>query len=256
MGQAKYGNQVKEQNMLGYHGMICGTAFIGWRHDGALLQVTGKLADAGFHSLYRRWETNVTRFDTQVTVWFDGDPKNFISQAHRQARQWRLAKKTKRLTELFYYGAEKGNTTEVGAKGSAKWARIYDKYRNDRDIFYKDAIRYEYQHKDDIAKRVAIKVYNAAGDQPHEAIRNYVIGALAEQGVIVPLERPWGSYEHIAIPREKTDVERKLKWLSLQVKPTVEWLNASGHGIETLAALGLDYNYNCWAQEMLDYDGG
>lgn len=243
-GVASMGNKLEARGMQGYNGIMAGGAFIGYRSDGAMLRVSGPIAGEAWESLYNRDITRVTRVDLQVTVWFDREARNLINRAFVQAKKHREAKLTSRKKETFISGGEKGDTAYLGSRTSEIYIRVYDKWRESGDDAYKWAIRYEVEYKGHRAKEIAKTLHETDWTEVAEFVRGQVIGTLAAEGVIMPVDVQAGYYRKIEPAKDTTDTATKLKWLRQQVRPSVEWLLEQGLRAEVMIALGLNVDHH------------
>jgi DNA relaxase NicK len=127
---------------------------------------------------------------------------------------------------------------------SEQFARIYNKDAQSKEERYKNVWRYEVQLKNVLATKTA-QIF---------AITEYTQAQQAAVFVRQWLERrsvsaPWrAENERTALPIDTpnpSDVESRLKWLTEQVRPTIQRLHKLGLDDIILVALGIDWRDNC-----------
>jgi DNA relaxase NicK len=233
----------QERNLNGYRGISVGGSFVGQRDDGMYLQLSGGAADE-WYDWARAWIDSPSRLDIQVTVWFT-EPQLMIAQEHRDdARDYNASlPKARRRKIWFIDGGEGSDTLYIGGVHSPSRARIYNKHRQSELAQYKHAWRYEGMFRDELACKYAKLIDNDVMSREH-TITKIVAQYCAERGINVCFGDDRG---YVALPKieaSHTDVERRLLWLSRQVKPTIDWLRESGYTDRVLLALGLTDGLN------------
>lgn len=220
---ADEGNEVKARNLQGYQGVGCGGSFVGTRHDGYLVQVSGKHADIWFDELYDS-ECHVTRIDMQVTVQYDTyddkigemcyDSSVMYAQSLPEPRRWK---------QYFIRGSDGGYSAYIGANSAKQRACIYNKDRESREEDYQRCWRYEVRFRDELADKWSKMVNNAATSR-ELFILDSVNSWLISRGIY---RFELGAVGETVMPKistRSTDVETKLRWFREQVRPSVQWL--------------------------------
>jgi hypothetical protein len=114
------------------------------------------------------------------------------------------------------------------------FGRIYDKERESKLDHYKGAVRYEVEYKDLYAKRLAQRL--AAVNQSQEVMLLHLHSFFADRGNDLGL-----SDDHclsLGALVNGSDHSRELRWLAVQIRPTVQRLVECGLAHEVFEALG------------------
>jgi len=238
--QRNQGNFIRPWAGLGYQGYKCGPFIAGSRNDGYLLLMSGEDANLVWQR-FRSWATKVTRFDVQITVRTARGPHHEISRCLRGVNT--ANKKRGRPIQLKQIrDNNSGYSIQLGSRSSEECGRLYDKHAESGDKRYLRCVRAETELK------------RRRADFASRYFASFPVGTIP----IVPFVSQWfenrganlrlpGETLHLLMPQDVsggqgvlTDVNRSLRWLENQVRPSVERLKAYGHLNEVLTALGLD----------------
>jgi DNA relaxase NicK len=230
-----HGNQVQPWHWKGYDGWHVGAVTVGERADSLFCQLSGSTAGLGWLSLLER-PVNVTRLDLQVTV---QDVPGTVDLA---AEGWQQLEDAagdigRRRSYSWINTRPAGSTLYVGAPSSDARLRLYDKAAEAPGVYPVGAWRYEYQARAGLAGSVASGLADRSGDTISG--RSTVHERFRASGV-QPRFCPGGSGVLGHVQRSRSDAQRKLRWLDLQVRPTLNWLRSNGYERDAQRALGLD----------------
>lgn len=211
--------QAKPWTWMGYVGrQVEGLAW-GDREDGSILRASGQVAAVLWRSLPTD-RINVSRLDIAHTFWFPEDRPDFAAQMALAACQSRDAgglDRRRRITHVRGFGD--GDTLYLGSRASDQYGRLYDKWRETGDDFYKYAWRAEIEYK----RRPAVGCFRwlRAHHGPAVGMAETARQWFESRGVAIPGVDPGaaGFYPQTAA-RNTTDAAR-LDWLAVQVSPTV-----------------------------------
>jgi len=227
---------VEDGQMMGYQGIKTDGIFVGTRWDGAMIRISGKTARSMFLTL-NAGKSSVTRLDVQVTVHFPGDGMHPPRLAAMQAESANEQLPSSRKRNIEEHKDNRGGfTTYIGSRQSSSFARVYHKSAQSPDEYGPDCYRYEVQFNKDTAPQVLNALYMHQDNLDSACIA--IVWDWFERRGIIPVFRRSGEVVHIA--RETlplTDMDKKLKWLYAQVRPTVTDLIEQGMGEEVLCAL-------------------
>lgn len=222
----------------GYYGRKTGSFFVGERDDGYCVRVSGSLAHQAFTSIFRP-DMHVSRLDIAVTVWLTPSSSEVGINALVAARIAKLAGKAKNPAKITHYESDDGGfTLYIGRRTSRMYARLYNKEVESGDMYYEGAWRYELELHNSTATETALELFHSLFPT-EEAICSCVWAYYHTKGIL-PVFPTFPNGLEVVLPRrEETTVERSLRWLEQQVKPTVARLSAIGYTSSVLAALGL-----------------
>jgi DNA relaxase NicK len=234
------GYQQQERHMLGYTGVSCGNCFVGVRDDGLMVQMTGHHADVHFEYLYMS-DVRFSRLDVQVTRTYPIMPADVANVAyHEGIKAAEMSGGQFKRKLLLMTGSDGADTCYVGSPTSEQRGRIYNKDKQSMSEEYKNCWRWEVTFKNELAKAAAgeIKLSN----KPYTVICRDIVGTWFEDRGTAP---EWASLITVTPIRAErmlpTDVERKLRWLEKQVKPTIQYLQSMGFESMIMASLGLTH---------------
>jgi len=229
---------VEHRRLQGYEGVGYGNTFVGTNERGAFAQFTGEKAHWAYPYLEHP-KVHIARLDVQITCQFDVMPDNLGKEACSDASTHDTNLPSNRQRSIDVYTSKGGGyTLYVGAVSSDQRLRLYNKQAQSEDIRYTRCWRYEVVLRNNHSDRMYRHVLSKR-DTPAQYILSFVINFCRERGINIrgmehiaaePLDMP------IKIP---TDLERKLKWLEVQVKPTLKKLSEMGYGDQAARALGL-----------------
>jgi DNA relaxase NicK len=232
------GNTQEMTVWQGYAGRKTGTFFVGEREDGFICKVSGSAAHHAFTAIYRP-DMHVSRLDVQVTAWIGVNSQELGLNALQDARLAKLAGKVKNPVTITHYEDDSGGfTLYLGKRLSKAYARLYNKEAESGDMYYEGAWRYEVELHNQTASSTATELL--FGLFPlEEAIVSAVWQYFRSKGVYPSFPNTSAGFEIVLPRRDETTIERSIRWLEGQVKPTVAKLIALGYTSSVLAALGL-----------------
>lgn len=216
----------------GYTGRCIGPVAWGGGHNGIILQVSGPGAEK-VRQLAPPWD-NVARLDVQITFWYDKWYQDIARDVARQSKAAAMAAKHRpwEVRHEDTYG--NGDTCYLGARTSAVFARIYDKWKESNC-----AEEYAY------AWRAEVELKDGEGCQWWEGDRRTVPGAdywagvvvsyLGKRGVTLPRALPSALRSSDMAPKGETTNGRRLRWIANQVAPSLAKLVAGGVAISAIA---------------------
>lgn len=224
---ADEGYQLGDRALLGYVGVSAGNCFLGDREGVTLCQITGEKADWAYPLLYNE-AAHYSRIDVQITTQYDVMDANIGKKAYRDSLRANEALPAGRKRKVWIIiGSDGGDTCYIGSASSEQRARIYNKEVQSEDIAYSRCWRYEVVFRNDLAtgftrgqrlSHLSQESYCLATVDAWLSKRGVGMGLIGGMGdVVLPLAR--------TLP---TDVERKLKWLTSQVRPTIRYLCSIG----------------------------
>lgn len=210
----------EEKTFLGYQGTATDGIFVGTRYDGAMIRVSGEFSREIWSSINAKG-SSITRLDVQVTVQYESDGPTPPRAAAIQAENANAEMPANRKRNVEEHTDNKeGHTTYIGSRQSDSFSRTYNKSAQDPDKYGDGAFRYEVQFNKGLASQVHSAMLQHQENAEAAAIaivwdwyeRRGVIPVFRRSSVVVPLKRD-------VLPL--TDLDRKLKWLYTQVRPTV-----------------------------------
>lgn len=231
------GNLQRPWGMAGFSGWVCGEVQAGIRDQEAIVRLSGGLA----HESWARVidvAPNVTRIDLEVTFRCKDGPRKFIRNAHRSAQ--RYSKRLKRgPTVTLITDNRGGDTLYLGARTSHCYGRLYNKGVESGLPEYKDCARAECEYKGAAAIACAKALFRST--KTAARISGSLSGFFASRGVTLPIVDSRIIYR---LPRTRSDLDRRLKWMRESVKHSVELLIAAGRENDVFEALGLPNQAN------------
>lgn len=238
-GDDTSGLDEKPARALGYVGTKIGTLFVGQNTDGAMLRVSGELANPAAAMLgWLPGQHHITRVDFQLTWGYGHDMDEWFAQLAdtiREAQAQQEKHTPSQVRHIRSFG--KGDTVSVGARSSEVYIRVYDKSREQMSDTSEGLVRYEVELKG--ARALQAVQLLVAGKDYNRTVFEVVDYWMHQK--LVPT--PWGyevSYLWPEVGRPETDAERKLRWLESHVRSSVTYLCLKGHRQLVLEALGLD----------------
>lgn len=224
---AKIGNTVAPRRLLGFEGLSCGNCFIGENETTYYQQFTGAYANDAYIAIIQP-NAHISRIDVQFTVQFAEYQANIAKRAYRDANTANdslPAQRKRKLTIII--GSDGGDTTYIGSPSSEQRGRIYNKEKQSDDPKYSRSWRYECVFKNDVATAFSAKLAKQASNHPGYCLGT-AVSWFSDRGVDCS-----GYYDgiHFVNRLERTlptDIERKLRWLQEQVRPTIGYLCSLG----------------------------
>lgn len=234
------GHAVQPFGLNGYRGVKAGGSFYGKREDGRYMQLSGAHAQQ-FYRRIMRPDLHVSRLDLAVTVKFKSMPGQLGEDAYNAAVEAvRSSQSSNRHRKVWYMaGADGGYTLYIGSPNSDQRARIYNKEVQSEEASFSRCWRYEVVLRNDLASKQFESLCAV-----HEVYTPIVVSSCVWSWLLVRgLDVPWaGDTNDTILPVEKkppSDAQKKLQWLTKQVKPAVKWLIEHGYADMVYNALGL-----------------
>lgn len=225
----------------GYSGRKTGSFFVGERADGYCVRVSGSAAASAFGILYRP-DWHVSRLDLAVTVWLTPAVSGLGLDALQSARLAKIAGKVKNPATITHYEDDNGGfTLYIGKRTSAFYSRLYNKEAQSKDMYYEGAWRYELELHNQTASSTASELFYSLFPQ-QEAICSAVWSYYHGKGINPAFPTFPTGFEVVSPLKESTTVEKQLRWLETQVRPTVAELIRNGYTSSAMAALGLPFS--------------
>lgn len=223
----------------GYAGFLTAGVRWGTRDDSDIAMVSGQDAAMLWHAVLPAAE-NVSRVDLAVTVHL-GEPYEGVAEVcyewvHMPESQ--VAARHRRYTII--QNTAGGETLYVGSRKSDQMGRLYDKGIEAGDGPAGLIWRYEVEYKRGLAAMVAEKLVGWKGnrEETNRAINN-TVWTWFDSRAVPPIFDRNGSGWLIEHEARVTSAEKKLRWLSTQVAPSIAWLKRRGYTHEIYEALGL-----------------
>jgi hypothetical protein len=234
--QSKTGSEWATWQWQGYTGLKCGQVSFGerGRDDCSIVRVSGALAGSTWREI-AALASNCSRLDLAVTVRLESYQGDIAATSYREA----CAAARERGTELhvsMIVSNHGGGTAYLGSRKSELFGRIYDKERESGDGSYKSCWRWEVECKGNRALTYLRQLAIGGDERPH--IQRVVGSYFTERGVSLP----WDAGDSCGLRGPvlvETDDDRRLSWLSDQVRASVGGLINRGRRAAVLEALGL-----------------
>jgi len=217
----------------GFHGWAVDGARWGLRGDEGIAMVSGSQAAALWQRLALYGE-RCTRVDLAVTVLLSTADKDVAARAYEQLVDASV------VTGSLVVSSKGGSTCYVGSRSSMFFGRMYDRGVVE-ELPAGVLWRYELEVKKPASDAVLAQLLGQ--DDPGAWIKETVRQRWATVGLPVPWESGL-SYSAIEITTDITTDERRLNWLTTQVRPAVSQLILHGYEDEVRAGLGLPASVN------------
>jgi DNA relaxase NicK len=232
--------EFKDRKWYGYEGIDCGEMYWGTGKNGYIIQTRGAVSDWYFDRLVIP-RSKVTRLDIAVTVELD-KPVAKLAEKHYNIL---VRKGILDRYATVIKNTRGGSTLYVGSRKSEQFGRLYDKSARHGGEEGK-SWRYEIELKKPRSDAAALEFgrhLEASG--PSETFRLQLAAWVYKWWINRGVHPIW-KYENgqpigeIKVDYTQTSKDRKLTWLRSQVRPTIQWLAATGCIGEVAQALGLD----------------
>jgi len=230
------GNFACDWAMSGYAGHRAGGLEWGARHDGAIVRLSGVTA-AMWWRRFGKLASNCSRIDLQQTMIFDEDPSVTIGRHFKELRrEW---SKHKRWPEpKLFVGPRGPETVYSGQRTSDVWLRIYHRGSRKGCEHQQGHVRYEAEIKGKLAWSTLQQLLELR--DADNAAAGSCLKLTRTRGC-----RLWLTRDCPALlmerPKPHTTAQKRLRWLAIAVRPSVEELIESGYHVEVLKALGLSF---------------
>lgn len=218
--------------ILGYYGRVGEHCFVGKSEQGAMVQVSGRLADVMYYPI-SHVGGRASRIDLQVTATPEDTVDAYLHEAYVGAACAEKGRGKPPVVELrdTNYGAK---MVTIGSRQSEVFGRIYDKHKESKDDFFKGMVRLEIEVKGQEARDLHGFLQQDKMMQFHAT--NIVAGWYRKRGVRVFWEEDKAEPLPERQKRNKSDAT-KLAWIQTQVRPTLGKLLENGKEKELAAAL-------------------
>lgn len=231
----------RPSSFSGYEGMQVGHLYYGERADGCILRLGSYVAQSHYKRVVQHAD-NITRIDLQCTYKTEPEPREVITRHFRQMRQHNKAFKKAPGVSLFI-GSDDSRTLYSGSRASDRYGRIYDKGLESGLAQFAGCLRYEGEFKGKRALAIATRLL--VGHSCSLCFSRSVLGFFEKRGCSVSGLCKSGPCLEIDISSNgwahQNDVEDVLKWLSVQVRPSVQRLINRGllESIQTVLGIPL-----------------
>lgn len=233
--EAAAGNDARPWAHWGYSGFGTRQAHWGERPDTDILMLSGAVADKYLAEVLPL-ASHVSRLDTCVTVRVPDAPDDLIRREYNAAIGHVFAGGHKPSYELLQH-SRKGDTLYIGSRSSRTFGRLYNKHRESELAFYAGCYRYEVEYKNNVAEHSA---HRLLAHPDRGATIQCDLHSFFEKRGVQPIWTPSSRRLPGAPFRPHSDDNRRLLWLSGQVRKSVEGLIERGLEDQVRFALGLD----------------
>lgn len=228
---ALYEADVRKWAFMGYRGQSLDGVRYGIRGSEALVMLSGARASEFWPSI-APLRHNCTRIDLAVTATLAEADDQVTARAYEQAQD------NASITGTLISNTRGGTTMYLGSRHSRFFGRLYDKGAEmglEAGMYW----RWEIEVKKPASDAVVAQLLKCS--DPKAWIGDYVYRWYAARG-IPPMWDDTDAESAIEIEAAVSSVDKSLKWLSSQVKPTIGRLIVAGHELEVREALGLPIN--------------
>lgn len=226
------GGKLDEWRFQSFHGFQCGRWRYGFGKLGAIVVVSGEQAHIAAETLavtadhWSRVDYCVTVLDREGVLkpdvhYWDAWPSCDIT-THKRPR----------LTRHQTY--EGGATITFGDRASAFFTRVYNKHEESPQEYPKGAWRWETEMKRYASEQQQQVILKQGASSAH------CLNLIATEIYRLHLTVPWREGSRVVRPSQihyRPDADRTLGWLSLQVKPPVQFAAAARGREAVLIAL-------------------
>lgn len=235
---AQHGNVPRVGNFRAYDGVWCGGGFVGEKPDEGFLSVPGSWASRVWPQTYHR-DAHYSRLDLQVTVRYPDFDKELSKKCYQWANALNEDRPLKQRRKLkLIEDSDGGSTLYIGSRKSLHFCRLYNKMAASDDPAYENCWRFEVELHNDAASNASTYLYEGARSQPR-ACASTVWHYFTERGILAPWARESEENAVLPVKAPRTDIERKLAWLTEQVSPSVALLLEHLPATMVLEALGI-----------------
>src|SRR3972149_9442592 len=239
------GWKVRKWGMQGYGGYSIAGLRWGMRTDGCIMMLSGQDAAINWVPALALAQ-NVTRLDLAVTVALAGPITDVAKRAYALMLTDPHGCPSKKRKDSYVENSAGGQTVYIGSRASDQFGRLYDKgCESAKDACAPPGLlwRYEVEFKAYRAKKLAYQMGITARQalpSVSEEIAKLVHTWFLARGI-----RPlYTTQDHLGewvlgMEARVTDDDCSLNWLTLQVRPTVDRLQARGRSEGGFKALGI-----------------
>jgi len=219
--------------LRGYVGVAAGRVAWGDRPDGSLLQLAGATADVEARVLLPL-ASNCSRVDLAVTAKVSDPTLNPTVEGYAAGLEYKPRRGKPPAYELLQH-SQLGTTLYMGDPKSDRRGRVYNKFDQSRQEYYRGCFRWECQLNSKLAAGGARRA--VAAEDRAAYISAYVHRYFTERQVPAYFD-PSGPPVALDSFRPRTDDLSRVMWLGQQVKPVVDLLLSHGREADVAAALG------------------
>lgn len=232
--EEKAGDKRKPWTFHAFRGEICGSWRYGEGESGTIIQVSGKEASL-FPKAIAELSDHWARVDYCVTILDENAVlkptlslwQEFGRENEQQARPTRAS-----LLQIN----DGSSTLYRGSRSSARFGRVYDKYRESNGAYPEGSWRWEFEAKRHIAKEERERWLTKHWGP------EYAMGAVQLAWKRWGIGVPWRA-DQLPAWRPETkhqrEADRLLEWLRTSVRPSVGWVLGRRTRAEVMDALGL-----------------
>ena len=230
------GNDIREFNSHGYHGLAAGSVAAGTNGTRFLVKLAGAEAQAHAADLIEHADS-ISRLDLQTTVRLTHCPLSFAERIERAALRHKHKHQLKFDVDLRRHD-RRGKTVYLGARSSERFIRIYDKGAESRLPELAQCWRAECEFHKPLSMSRATQICKMGFDDAW--VSQVVSWELCRRGVRWPQLLDGAVTEQPSqTNRKRTDAAARVAWLRTQVRPTIEKLRGAGFMDQCLDALGI-----------------
>jgi hypothetical protein len=237
---------IKAWSFKGYTGYNAEGFRWGTRQDSDIAMVSGSDANETWRLLLPV-ATNVSRVDLAVTVETDKAIPHLLQYYYEwDDDQFKRSLKDKRYRATLMQNTRLGQTLYIGARASDQMGRVYDKAAEQGMTEHVGRLwRYEVEFKRKRALAVATRLLDELDLRPSiaDTIRATVFRWFDGRD-IPPIFPHQGQEMSLEVEAKVTSDEVTLRWLSSQVRPSVQRLLKQGKATALYDALGLMLDEN------------
>lgn len=204
------------------------------RNDECMVRLLSECAALHWHRIYK-YSDNVTRIDLQITFDIGEDPQPIIWNCFKEANN-HSAKRKRGPKNDCVLGSDGGATLYCGKRTSNVFGRVYARGPKTKLEADRNVLRFEVQFN----KRLALLVARGLAEKKGAAtyIDAQVVRFFAARGLYVPI--PTTSIPNNCLPRQRTDLQRRLSWLERSARQSCMMLAERGHLEDLIRGLGLE----------------
>jgi len=231
--ERRKGNQLRRWSFSGFDGLTSGQVSVGQSGQGMIYRLSGDAARDNWQKVHAV-ATNISRLDVAATYELQKEWRD-MSYVHWLEAMDYQRKHNPRMRVTRIDGGKFGRTLTIGSRSSDAYGRIYDKHAESKREEYRDCWRYEVEFKRSQAVQAAQLLADSPG-RPAQAAE-VASGWFRTRGC-----------SHIEVPTDQTlpcssqqpsEDARRLRWLRMGVRGSVQRLIETGHKDEVLQALGI-----------------
>lgn len=229
------GDYERDWQWNSYRGHCIRGASVGYRMDGAIVRLSGERAGANWRSI-ATVKGRPTRVDLCVTAsdddWWESRAvagyENALNAIHDGGRPTGYS--------LIRNNAG-GETLYCGRRASERFGRLYLKSAEEPGKWPGFSWRWEIEYKGELAETALNALRGARSER--ETIVKMVHDEFERWSVVAPHVGEMGASWVPSAPRETSDAEKTMRWLTEQVAPALEKAGAFYSSSEILRALNL-----------------